>query len=237
MSRIPGKGGEDIVCVVVNLLNGQIEDVKSYDSTFACDKQVQYVNGKVTGIFGNDYRIDDDVPEIHDVKIGLNNIHTLVGRFSVVSEVDGKLEFAVADSSGIKEIFYCINENHLVISDAFFDIAHLKTRLSLDESELAYFVNHGYCRSGQTYFKEVKRIPPGCALVLDRSNRVSIICYLNRQESVPVTYPVLRDALDSTISSMLNEVAGKNQFIMFSGGIDSTTILCALRKNHVNRKR
>jgi len=229
-------GGEDIVCVVVNLSNGQIEDAKSYDSLFTRDKQVQYVNGKVTGTFGNDYRIDDAGPEIHDVKIGLNNIHTLAGRFSIVSEVDGKLEFAAADSSGIKEIFYCINENRLVISDAFFDLAHLKTCLSLDEDEIAYFVKHGYCRSGQTYFKEVKRIPPGCALILDRNNRVSTICYLSQLEGVPVTYPILRDAIDSTISNMMNEVAGKNQFVMFSGGIDSTVILSALRKKSCQPK-
>src|SRR5262249_9131618 len=99
----------------------------------------------------------------------------------VVQRLNGMFAFAIwdgeqrrlvlaRDRAGIKPLYWAQTDDRVIFgSEVRAVLAGLRTRPALDTTGLALFLRYRYTPSPWTMYDGIRRLPPGCMLVADRS--------------------------------------------------------------------
>lgn len=197
-----------------------INSVKA-DNKVVMDDESFFFDGKLLGDIDKNYIVHKNSFE----KImGNKDVSKIFGAFALVSTRNELFNFATADMSGINEIFYVKDEENLIVSNNFMELAGKLNKLHYDEKEIDFFFRHGYCRGGKTYFKEVFRVPPGRMLCLNHQNKLILTNYLDNFDGLEPNYEIFAKVLRSTINFLHESSPTKKNYVMLSGGVDSTVL-------------
>lgn len=203
--------------------------ILDFKNKVAIDDKTIYISGTIKEDVTKEDYVIDLIPIDTICRQLPQFLCKLRGEYIVVMTINELFEFVAADISGVGEVYYAINQGELVVADNFFDIAQTIRTLEYDTSGLNYFIKHGYCESGKTTFKRIYRLPPGRMLSLE-NGEVVVKNYLDQFKGSFIDYNIFKRALDATIRSIIADSPFKNDVVLLSGGIDSSTLLGAIKK-------
>jgi len=152
-------------------------------------------------------------------------IERIYGTDVIFLVLNNHLQWIGSALSSLKDIFYTtiVNQNIVVISDNFWEIAKNQSYLTLDLPSIKFFIKNHNCAIQKTLFKEVRRIPKGYVLSFSETkyqliNIMSFGNYLNINSD---PYNLFKKAINSVFE--LHKISN-NDYIFFSGGCDSGLI-------------
>jgi len=188
------------------------------------NERIIYIEGEIANCFNKDYKLRkmDDFLVFPNYKEYLSNMS---GHYTIISSNSGKFELCCQDILGISDIYYGETESYLIISTKIDDICKYFDQLNVSDFDLTFFLLHGYCLPGKTYFNEIKRIPLGHYLDINDSNKIELIKFLDYFKGNFVNYEKFREVLRDTIKFTLVEKDYEKEIILLSGGVDSSVLL------------
>lgn len=202
---------------------------KGFDQKLTTGDRSLLVSGTIDGFISDDYTISGAVSsEAVSEQLPLL-ASRLSGAFAGISMLKDAFEFAISDLSGVRQIYFGVVEEGLVLSDSLFDVATSLEHLEYQVDELEYFIRHGYCRPGKTFLRGICRIPPGKLLLLDSSGDPIITSYLQGFYGAKVNYQVFKNAFQSALQHTVESNPALRNTVLLSGGVDSSLLLAALK--------
>ena len=172
------------------------------------------------------------------VEFGEKCVSKLNGMFSfaVYNKINQEV-FIARDRSGIKPLFYSLINNRFVFSSEIKSIKKIdRNSLVLNQAMIDVYMSSGYCFGSDTLYAHIKKIDPGCAVVIknnkvkhfrywdiDYSNKldISITDHLNNIEDI---------VLDATKIHLRSDVP---LGVFLSGGLDSSAIVALMDKKGI----
>ncbi|MCK9225113.1 MAG: asparagine synthase-related protein [Candidatus Muirbacterium halophilum] len=127
--------------------------------------------------------------------------------------------------SGLNSVYYNINKGKLAIYKSFAKIPNKK----IDIESIAYYLRFGFFPEGKTFYKNVFRILPGRIYKFKKGIISQKLINIPENPAGLKEKPDFRNfgiLFENIISSNYYE---KYSTIMYSGGIDSTCMICALK--------
>lgn len=166
-------------------------------------------------------------------------LHDLIGMFAFVvwDERDRKL-VAVRDRFGVKPLFYHSSKDGVLLASEIKAIHSAGVAREPDESSWADYLTRGiYDHGPDTFWKGVKRVPPGHLLEWDELNGVRIRQWYDpAMEALEKGLDARKDGdVEGELLSLLEESvrfrfrADVNVGICLSGGLDSSLLLGLIR--------
>jgi asparagine synthase (glutamine-hydrolysing) len=169
------------------------------------------------------------------MKHGKRMLEMLNGMYAICiyDKEDNKL-FLARDSSGIKPLFYCLQNGHITFSSEIKGVASMLNQvgvtLSLDRQSVVLFGALGYIPAPRTLVAEIRSIEKGSWIEFDISAGTA-----TRGEQLlynePLTQP-LREVLESAVADHL--ISDVPVGLLFSGGTDSSIIASILNEKKVS---
>jgi asparagine synthase (glutamine-hydrolysing) len=158
-------------------------------------------------------------------------VHRLVGMFAfAVWDQPKRRVFAARDPFGIKPlVYYSDGSVFIFASEIKAILASDMARLSIDPEALSLYLSLNYIPAPRTIYREIKKLPPGHALIAD-SGGVRPIRYYDLAARIgegPVpTYEEARAELRERITASVRRqlVADVPLGAFLSGGLDSSII-------------
>lgn len=167
-----------------------------------------------------------------------NLFKKITGGFCfVIFQKQTKKIFCIRDQYGLKNLFYSINENTIYFSTRLsFLVSEKNIQKTINLETLADFLELSKNCKTSTFFNEINKLPNACFLVINNfSYEISNFDHFearinnfNFEESSKN----LRILLDKLFERKLDH--NKKVGVMFSGGLDSSTILAMIsnKKKH-----
>lgn len=163
----------------------------------------------------------------------------------MLSRLNGMFAFALYDAKvkrlllardrlGIKPLFYCRQPEALYFaSEIKALLAILPNTIELNPSILGQILQQNFASGEQTLIKGIQRLPAGCYLSLDAEGGGEISSYWDpARDALPTASA--EGALDLVFPRVIEEHlrADVPLGLFLSGGLDSSTLLALLRRNH-----
>ena len=157
------------------------------------------------------------------------------GFVFILVDYHKKIVKAFRDHIGIKNIYYYQSANSIYFSSSFKNIfKQSNLRHTLNYSKLKNFLNFNDFSPTDSFINEIKRVPPMHALMFYEKNKINIYQYskyelINNLNPSEVQINGLKKLL---IKSVSIEDSGNHSKIgfLFSGGLDSSTIISFFRE-------
>jgi hypothetical protein len=206
--------------LVVDKFTGRI-----LDNSLPYENGVNFIDAEPMGIVDmNDLTIkpfEGNSINSEDNELSLRICGTEVGGIFHVN--NNYLKWICPDFSGSKDLFYIeVNSNIILISDNFWEITQNLNRLTLDGTEIVFFLKRGYCSPGKTVFTEIKRISPGDSIIFSgESFNVTHILPYGKYLKLKTDFDVYKKCINSVFDLY---PMTDHDIIYFSGGVDSGLI-------------
>lgn len=210
--------------IKINKNNIKNIEIQNYDYEYNDNNMSLYMCGYMDAKLNTNYVLN------YDINYEDYYYKHISGDFSRVVVLDKKI-IVNCDVTNNKTIYYFIDEDYYYLCDNLCDLLLLRGEYEIDLKELIFFINHGYCQQGKTYFKDFLRIPPGYSLKITNQNSALISTMDSYIESVD--YNLFKTTYENYIKNIVEEKK-VNHNVLFSGGVDSTVILHTLRKFGAN---
>ena len=176
------------------------------------------------------------------LKHGENQLKILSRGFVfVLVDYHKKTVKAFRDHIGIKNICYYQLDNTIYLSSSFknlFNLSHLSHTLNQDK--VNHFLNFNDRSPSDTFTNEIKKVPPMKALKFSEE-KINIYQYSNYETNrSPIPHSNQAKELKNllTQSVAIEESSNHSRIgFLFSGGIDSSTIIALFRKQKGLMKR
>jgi len=157
------------------------------------------------------------------------------GFVFILVDYQKKIVQAFRDHIGIKNICYYQSANSIYFSSSFKNIfKQSNLRHTLNYSKLINFLNFNDFSPTDSFTNEIKRVPPMHALLFCEKNKINIYQYskyklFNNMNPSEAQINGLKKLLMKSVSI---EDSGNHSKIgfLFSGGLDSSTIISLFRK-------
>lgn len=180
--------------------------------------EIRYLKGEGTAYISHHLQYVE-LPLLIDMENALYIEGDYIGEITFQS---GKLVYPSLTAA--YDLFYYEDGTNFEISVDYYELMRkYMDSLHEDEFEKNYFLQKGYFSAGRTIYKELHRVPNGCGLLKDSAGRYSLIRLPIRQ--FEVDQEVYLRGLLETISL---KKPGTNDYIAFSGGLDSSLIALIL---------
>ncbi|MCC6630822.1 MAG: asparagine synthase (glutamine-hydrolyzing) [Gammaproteobacteria bacterium] len=168
-------------------------------------------------------------------EFGLDFVQHLRGMFGVAIWDTVKERLVLArDRIGEKPLFYAWQDGRLLFGSEIKSILPgLKTR-TVDRQAVCDFLAAGYVAGERTFYKEIRRLPPGHLLIWEKG-QISVRQYWRHDAATvqEISYNDARDRLraelDEAVRLCLKSDVEVGAFL--SGGIDSSLIVALMRRN------
>lgn len=163
------------------------------------------------------------------------------GSFNgIILEKLNKKLISFTNQTGDRTVFYCENEEKIIISSNFNYIVDLlknnKITYKLDENYVKYMLTFGFMLDETTCIESVKRLLPGCYLVYEKDN-IEIKKYFEfKNDEIPISEEEALKRINETFINALQLEINKDReygyksIMDISGGLDSRTV------NYVSKK-
>jgi len=147
--------------------------------------------------------------------------------------VDARAGLKLITSLGYCGGYIVENSSEIIITTLLSRALKHTEEFKIDKNRLLHFITTSsptasgmYNRSPfESMFENITRLPPGCSVTLQK-NQYKLESYLEYNKQ-PTSFT---DSLDAVVSEFEN----KNVVLAFSGGVDSTAVACALKKQNVD---
>lgn len=181
---------------------------------------ISYLKGQAQA-FISDIGVYKDVPD----RIKISDALCLEGSF--IAEIGwAGYRILYPSLNGQEDLFYICLENKIEIGLDFYEICNKwRNQLTYDQGEVSYFEKEGLFRPGCTYFKEVRRVKIGEAIVLWDEGGWDLISLPLKKWSI--TENTYRQALIAYLK--LQNPGSEKEYILFSGGRDSVLLTLLLK--------
>src|SRR3989338_3239452 len=154
---------------------------------------------------------------------------TLYAAAIVVFVKEGRVVWASSDICALRDLFFAKkNVQEWVIGDSFFELAKHFSVLTTRTEVVSFFLRKGFFLPGQTFFREISRVPVGMRLHFTKEGLREERVWGNIKEGKR-TYETFKRAITSVL-----EVRNLNDdsALLLSGGCDSGLLvaLAALQR-------
>ena len=188
---------------------------------------------------GHRFRTHSDTETIIHLyeEYGRECVKHLRGMFAfVIWDEKKRVLFGARDRLGIKPFYYLHTpELFLFGSEIKTLLEHPSVKAEFNPAVLSEYLAFGYTAGNDTFFRGVKKLPPGHWVELDELGRFEVQQYWDLEvpaatESRPETYWVdsYRDMLESCVQSHLMSDVPLGMFL--SGGLDSSAVAALATK-------
>ncbi len=161
---------------------------------------------------------------------GIDFIHKLRGMFAIALWDNKKEElFLIRDRVGIKPLYYTIQENRIVFASEIKAILKdLTIKREVDEESLYHYLSFLTTPAPNTLFKNIKKLPGGCFLKINKSGKKEITRYWDvwKNDKQEKTSKInLAEKIQESLreSVTVRKVSDVPVGVFLSGGIDSST--------------
>ncbi|MGF1730516.1 asparagine synthase-related protein [Photobacterium kasasachensis] len=210
------------------------------NSNLAVDSFVQFENEDYLllgdcRLYGNKVDPSSIIADFLDCNKGPSSID---GEFSfvLVNKKEGKA-YLVRDQMGVKNIYYTVENDELKISSNVFDLISMRTNKEFSVDGVAQYLIYEYVQDPITLFEDVWSVERGQVIEI-KLDSLSILSkdYFrlplreikeNNDEGIDYFSSKLRDEITAAHEKRVKS----NNTIMLSGGIDSTVMAIALKKD------
>lgn len=173
-------------------------------------------------------------------KWGSSFAKEIYGFFSIVIyKSKEKVVIAINDHLGSKPLYYFKSEEIFLISSRINAIASMINKNKPNDSRIRDYFIFFNGKPGETFFDNIQRLEPG-SLITFHNNKVTINKYFGYDLSKKIVYKNdyeyedhFREIFLNTVSALSNFLNKKYIGSSLSGGLDSTSITCALK--HLNK--
>lgn len=177
------------------------------------------------------FPIYPDVSQLSKANITLRQ-NEIEGYYLFVGYDASELVVCNDISAGFRVYYYMDNECIYLCDDVQALLSMIKkeyTDLSFNENAYRYFEKHGYTPGGDTFFHEIKKLPPSSYLKITPGAVVLKPNFANVDHTPNAKKHVLKvnDSIRNTFSH-LKGMEGK-KILYFSGGKDSTLLALTLK--------
>ena len=168
----------------------------------------------------------------------LDSFKNLSGGFCfVVFDKQENKIFCIRDQHGMKNLFYSIGENTVYFSTRLsFLVSQKDIKKTINIQTLADFLELSKNCKSSTFYNEINKLPNACFFKKNNSNfEISHYDQLDAKinnSDFKETSKNLRNLIENVFDRKLNK--NKRVGVMFSGGLDSSTVLAMLsnKKKH-----
>ncbi len=177
-------------------------------------------------------------PHLH--KVNANNIASyadeIKGYFLFIS-ITGEEVVIANDIAGGYRLYWCEIGKTLYFSDTYFRLLELLREggeLTFNVPEYHFWKEHRYTSGGETFFRELHKLPPASLWKITRNGR-DVRCYFKDYENAPDIRRHVRHCL-TDVEETLDFLAaqGKPLVLFYSGGIDSTLLALLLKEKKID---
>ena len=163
---------------------------------------------------------------------GLNAIKKTNGMFSIVLfDLKKKKVFLIRDRFGIKPLYYTIKKNIIYFASEIKSLPILKNNKISKKNITNFLTSELYPKTPKTFINNIFEIKPGTINEF-KKNKLKIVKYyslkknLKKYENKNVNLIHFEKALENSIKIRLRSDVPIS--LHFSGGIDSTALICKL---------
>ncbi len=210
----------------VNLRNGNLIENNPMDLSISVGEYTILFYSP-PALFGNEPFNADNVRKLF--KESLSDIIPFCygGGYCILEKNGAVVEIAV-DYYAHSRVYYSVINGNLYISDDWRELPHETMRLNV--FQILYFLNWDSCLNGETYFDEIKYFAPTFLYaVKDNSISKKFIVFPELNSSG------LFESVGMTIAA-LKELYGDQMGEMLSGGIDSSLLALAAKKQNCKNR-
>lgn len=166
------------------------------------------------------------------IEYGREGVQNFIGMFSFVfCDLKTNQYLIFRDRLGVKPLFYSIEDNRIIICSEVRPITQLVKNLRFNESALISYVSYRYPILDDTFFDNIKSLPPGHYMSIDNQGSINVEKYWSLQSSICKSnedlgeeyyLEKLRKILCSAVSYRMVSDVEVGSFL--SGGVDSSAI-------------
>jgi len=168
-------------------------------------------------------------------KYGLSFLDYVTGQFAITFlDFDSNKLFLVRDRLGQKPLFYSFKNNNLLFSSNLKSLANMHTDISVDENSVDEYISYGYISSPKTIFKDIYKVKPGEIIEIDFDDGMKIKSkkiYWEIKNFIGESKfqeDIFYEKFNNAVS--LRKIADVEVASLLSGGIDSTSVVKALKE-------
>lgn len=148
--------------------------------------------------------------------------------FSIWDESKKQL-FAARDRLGIKPLYYCQIDNHLLISSEIKGLIPFIEKIEPNQQMIWDYLVMGFSEhNSETFFNGIKKLAPGHFMTYTMDGKLKIQPYWNLEDSIKITN---KNEVQDVFFDLLQQVIEwecRSDIpigILFSGGLDSSILL------------
>ena len=163
---------------------------------------------------------------------GVNALKKTNGMFSIVLfDLKKKNVFLIRDRFGIKPLYYSIQKNIIYFASEIKSLPNLKDNKISKKKINNFLTSELYPKTPRTFFDNIFEIKPGTINEF-KNNKLKIVKFyslkknLKKYENKDVNLEHFENALENSIKIRLRSDVPIS--LHFSGGIDSTALICKL---------
>src|ERR1043166_9607592 len=161
---------------------------------------------------------------------GLDFVNDLEGDYAIaIGDADREQLVLVRDRAGVKPLyFYQRNGRFMFASEIKAILEHPEVTPELSEEALYHYLTFVTTPAPQTLFKEIKKLPAGHLLTIDRRGEVQIKQYWDALPAATPANNLSESEHEANILRLLRESIGKRMMsdvpfgVFLSGGVDSS---------------
>lgn len=161
---------------------------------------------------------------------GLDFVNELEGDYAIaIWDADREQLVLVRDRAGVKPLyFYHRNGRFIFASEIKAILEHPEVTPELNEEALYHYLTFVTTPAPQTLFKEIKKLPPGHMLTIDRRGEVQIKQYWDALPASTPSNDLSESEHAANILRLLRESISKRMMsdvpfgVFLSGGVDSS---------------
>lgn len=152
----------------------------------------------------------------------------LNGSFAAaLCDARGETAFVVTDRFGSIPVYYCAEGDTLVFSTCADEAARLASRPRFNAAALGSFLAYQRLFGCETYYDNVKALPPGSYLRFDRDGARVIRYFEPRYRAERRSLDEWTETLAETWRHAVEARTADNPIMLMSGGLDSRAVLAA----------
>src|SRR5215475_4050882 len=170
---------------------------------------------------------------------GEDCVHHLRGMFAfAVWDARSRLLFAARDRLGIKPFYYYLDQEQFAFASEIKSLLEIPAiPVEVDTAALADYLRHGYTLTPHTLFRDVRKLPPGHSITVQRKGIT-----IRRYWEVPLEEPRKiseREAIEE-FGSMLDQTIRMHLLsdvpvgVFLSGGLDSSSVVAVMSRLGMN---
>lgn len=161
---------------------------------------------------------------------GLDFVNDLEGDYAIaIWDADREQLVLVRDRAGVKPLyFYHQNGRFMFASEIKAILQHPEVTPELNEEALYHYLTFVTTPAPQTLFKDIKKLPAGHMLTIDRRGEVQIRQYWDALPAATPSADLSESEHEANILKLLRESVGKRMMsdvpfgVFLSGGVDSS---------------